>query len=169
MKYVFTWKEQFKYFLISIFIALMIYDLISISLDKLSYSILNITAGNTAIISYYSFLFLSLIIITVFHELIHAAFYRFYGGKIKFGFKKYCPYTQEISNIAIDSYKFLVILFAPAVIISIVSLFIPHIGPLFLCLNLIGCSGDFYMGYLVLKFNDNCKIVDKSYGFDVIN
>lgn len=110
----------------------------------------------------------SIFIITSFHESIHAAFYLIYGGKIKLGFKKCCVYTQEISSKSIASHKFIIILLAPAIIISITSLLVPLIGLFLLCINLIGCSGDFYMSFLVLNFNEDSKIIDRSYGFDVV-
>jgi hypothetical protein len=36
-------------------------------------------------------------------------------------------------------------------------------------LNLLGSTGDIYMTIYLIRFNWRCKIVDRNYGFDVVD
>ncbi|MDP4147496.1 MAG: hypothetical protein Q8936_24010 [Bacillota bacterium] len=35
-------------------------------------------------------------------------------------------------------------------------------------INLLGSSGDIYMAFIMCKYDKNSKIIDKNYGFDVM-
>lgn len=113
---------------------------------------------------------LLMIPITLVHEIIHGISYRIFGGEIKFGFKGIYAYTQEISGIILHRTKFLVVLLAPVTTISLVSLFIPNniSGTIFL-LNLLGSIGDILMALYLCRSNRNSYIIDKNYGFDIVN
>lgn len=116
------------------------------------------------------FLIVIFILITLVHEFLHGAVYRLFGGKIRFGFKGLYAYAQETSGIALHRTKFLVVLLAPVTIISVISVFIPQgIGGIVFLLNLLGSTGDLLMALYLCKSNENSYVVDKSYGFDIIN
>ena len=104
------------------------------------------------------------------HELLHAIAYKIFGGKVRFGFKGIYAYTQEISERAFHRSAFLFILLAPVVFISLVSLLLPSsIGGLIFILNLLGSTGDLYMAFYLCRLKSNSYIIDKIYGFDIIN
>jgi hypothetical protein len=54
------------------------------------------------------------------------------------------------------------------VVISIFSPFIEWIGGMSWLINILGSSGDIYMASKLLKYKKGCKIIDRSYGFDVV-
>jgi len=92
-----------------------------------------------------------------------------FGGKVKFGFKGIYAYTMEISGKKMTRLQFLVVLLAPLTCISILSLlFAAWLGELIFYLNLIGSSGDIYMALFLCGFSYDSKIIDRSYGFDVV-
>ncbi|WP_346914167.1 DUF3267 domain-containing protein [Clostridium sp.] len=116
------------------------------------------------------FVFCIFIPITVVHELLHGSAYRLFGGKVKYGFKGLYAYAQETSSIALHRTQFLIVLLAPVTIISLGSVFIPGcIGYSILLFNLLGSIGDLIMAFYLCRSNKNSYIVDKSYGFDIIN
>lgn len=107
--------------------------------------------------------------ITLAHEIIHGIFYVTFGGKIKFGFKGICAYTQEISGIILHRTKFVIVLLAPVIIISVITLVITSsLGSLIFLLNFLGSTGDIIMAIYLCKSNCNSYIKDREYGFDVI-
>lgn len=115
------------------------------------------------------FLLLIFIPITFFHELLHGVIYKIFGGNVKYGFKGIYAYTQEISGIALHRTKFLLVLLTPLTVISLYSLLIPgYIGTLIFLLNLLGSTGDLLMAFYLCRSNENSYIIDRSYGFDVI-
>ena len=121
------------------------------------------------IINFYIYVLLFMIPISIVHEGIHGLLYKAFGGTVKYGFKGIYAYTQEISEIAIDRIKFLIILLAPLAVISIMTLFLPlWLGGMIFFLNLLGASGDLYMSYRLIRYDWNSKIVDRRYGFDVV-
>ena len=76
---------------------------------------------------------------------------------------------MEISGKEILRVKFLMISLAPLVAMSVLSLFLPLcVGGMIFLLNLMGASGDIYMSLFLCKFNYESKIIDRSYGFDVV-
>ncbi|WP_077848217.1 DUF3267 domain-containing protein [Clostridium puniceum] len=62
---------------------------------------------------------------SIVHEIIHGAAYKLFGGKVKFGFKGIYAYTMEISGKKITRLQFLIVLLAPLICISILSLLFP--------------------------------------------
>ena len=66
--------------------------------------------------------------------------------------------------------NFLIVLLAPFTVISIALVFIQRsIGGLVFLLNLLGSTGDLLMAFYLCRSSQNSYVVDKSYGFDVIN
>jgi Protein of unknown function (DUF3267). len=94
-----------------------------------------------------------------------------FGGKVRYGFKIIYAYTQEISEMPIQRYKFIIILLMPTLVISFASLLLPAwLGGMVFFLNLLGASGDIYMTLLLLlRYRNKCKIIDRRYGFDVVS
>ncbi len=125
--------------------------------------------------SYYTFdiiifLFCIFLPITFVHELLHGFAYMLFGGKVKYGFKGLYAYAQEISGITLHRTQFLIVLLAPVTIISLSSVFIPGcIGYSIFLLNLLGSTGDLLMAFYLCRSDKNCYIIDKSYGFDIVN
>ncbi|MBU3182039.1 DUF3267 domain-containing protein [Clostridium psychrophilum] len=121
------------------------------------------------IVNFYVYVLLLMIPISIVHEGIHGLVYKFFGGKVKYGFKGIYAYTQEISGMPIERTKFLIILLSPLAVISILTLFLPlWLGGMTFFLNLLGASGDLYMALKLIKYDSNSKIVDRIYGFDVV-
>ena len=109
-------------------------------------------------------------IIACIHELVHGFVYRIFGGKIRYGFKVIYAYAQEISGNPLHRTKFLFVLLAPVTIISLTSIFFTgNIGIIIFILNLLGSMGDLLMAFYLCKTNENSYIIDKEYGFDVID
>ena len=107
--------------------------------------------------------------ITMVHERTHGIVYTFFGGKVKYGFKGIYAYTQEISEKPIGRVEFLIVLLSPMVVISLLSLLLPiWIGGMVFILNALGSCGDLYMAITLSKYDWHSKIIDKSYGFDII-
>ena len=95
--------------------------------------------------------------------------YKLFGGKVKYGFKGIYAYTMETSGEEILRVKFLMVLLAPLVAMSVLSLFLPSwLGGMIFLLNLLGASGDIYMALFLCKFSYDSKIIDRIYGFDVM-
>ncbi len=105
----------------------------------------------------------------LFHEVIHALMYRFFGGRAKIGFKLIFAYTQETTRLAISSYKFVAILLSPLLVISSVAFLMNNwVGNLLFFFNLIGSTGDMIMAIVVMMYGRKGKIVDNPNGFDVV-
>lgn len=116
------------------------------------------------------FVFCIFVPITFMHELLHGSAYRLFDGKVTYGFKGLYAYAQEISGITLHKTEFIIVLLAPVTIISLGSAFIlGSIGYLIFLLNLLGSIGDFIMAFYLCKSNDSSYIIDKSYGFDVVD
>ena len=169
-----SFKVSWKFHLLSILMTLGIYFLLQnfvmnictvLLINNMIYRITGNLFFDNAI-----FLLLILIPINVVHEILHGCVYRIFGGKLKYGFNGIYAYTLEITGIALQRTRFLLVLLAPVTVISIISLFIPGvIGGLIFILNLSGSTGDILMALYLCKFNNNSYIIDRKYGFDVVN
>jgi hypothetical protein len=110
-----------------------------------------------------------MLFVTSAHELVHGYFFTIFGGKIKYGFKVLYAYTSETSGKSLSRTQFLVILLAPLTVISLAALAVNGWpGGLIFSLNLLGSSGDILMAFYLCRLDDNAKIIDREYGFDVI-
>lgn len=146
-----------KNFINNIFLALVINDVIC-----------NIT-GNV-LVDTVILLIMFFVPITAVHELLHGSAYKLFGGKVKYGFKIIYAYTQETSGIVLHRTKFLMVLLAPVTIISAISLLVPgYISEIIFTLNFLGSLGDFVMAFYLCKSNENSYIIDRKYGFDIVD
>lgn len=165
MSFKVSWKLHIACFILGYMICIIQQD--SIANVLLRARFIHIT-GN-GLIDIYLLTFVVFTPITFIHELLHGAAYRVFGGKVKFGFKGIYAYAQETTGMILHRTKFLIVLLAPVTVISIVSLIIPRsIGYSIFLLNLLGSTGDFLMAVYLCRGNVNSYIVDKNYGFDVI-
>lgn len=118
----------------------------------------------------YIYIILLLVPISIVHELFHGLAYRLFGGKVKYGFRGIYAYTKEISGRAIWRSFFLIVLLSPLAAISIISLALGRwMGSMIFMLNLFGSSGDIYMALTLIRCSSESRIIDRSYGFDVLN
>lgn len=170
MSFKVSWKVHILCFIISCIFCLITKNSISdLFMVLLSQNNIIYFKGNV-LMNVIIFLIIIFILITVVHELLHGICYRLFGGKVKFGFKGLYAYTQETSGIALYRTKFLLVLLAPVTIISMASVLLPtSIGGIVFLLNLLGSTGDLLMSFYLCKSNENSYVVDRSYGFDIIN
>ena len=169
MSFRLTNKVHLWCLVLSVIITVLLYPIFIGGLESLILSDYILSPTKSIMINYYIIIFLMIAFVTILHEGIHGAFYILFGGKVKFGVKKLCVYTQEISGIPINKLKFLIVLLSPAIIISLLSFIMPYsIGMSILVFNLVGCSGDFYMSFYIMRLPKKCSIVDRSYGFDIV-
>lgn len=169
-----SFKVTWKFHLLSILMTIGIYFLLQNCVINICTVLLinNMIYSFTGNSFFDNVIFLSLILIpiNIVHELLHGCVYRIFGGKLKYGFNGIYAYTLETTGISLLRIKFLLVLLAPVTVISIISLFIPGVmGGLIFILNLSGSTGDILMALYLCKFNNNCYIIDRKYGFDVVN
>lgn len=169
MSFKVSWKTHVLCLVMTFLICFIMHDcLVNISTGLIiNNAIINIT-GNLLLDEIILFL-LIFIPLNIVHELLHGSIYRLFGGKVKYGFKGICAYTQEISGIILHRNKFLLVLLAPVTVISIISTLIPgEIGGIVYFVNIAGSTGDILMALYLCKCNENSYIIDREYGFDVI-
>ncbi|MFA9398529.1 MAG: DUF3267 domain-containing protein [Clostridiaceae bacterium] len=170
MSFKISWKIHVLSLLMQLVFGLLMVDCIdSIFFEfTMNNNIFYIT--NNILLNFMIFVVVLFIPITIVHEGIHGMTYKIFGGRVKFGFKGIYAYTEEVSGVSIHRTKFLIILLTPLIVISILSLFIPGpIGSLIFILNLFGSAGDILMAFSLCKTREYSYIVDKDYGFDIIN
>lgn len=170
MSFKVTWKLHILCFLVVFITCLITHDyIINLFIDLLLGNKIIQFTGNT-VIDLMTFIVIIFIPITIVHEFIHGSTYKLFGGSVKYGFKGIYAYSQETSGIALHRTKFLIVLLSPVTVISIVSLFIPmRMGEIIFLLNLLGSIGDLLMTVYLCKSNPNSYILDKKYGFDIID
>jgi len=121
------------------------------------------------VVNFYMYTLLLMIPIVIVHEGIHGLVFKLFGGKVKFGFKGIYAYTMETSGKPIERIKFIIILLSPLVFITIACLiFYNMVTGLILLLNLIGATGDIYMTIVLMGCDNNTKVIDRSYGIDLV-
>jgi hypothetical protein len=155
-------------FIFALLISLSMMDLIndSYTIILIDSSIFNFTKDFT--INSVILVVLLMIPITLVHEALHGLSYKFFGGRVRFGFKVIYAYCQEVSAIKLHRTKSLITLLAPVTIISLFSLLLPAgLGGMIFILNLVGSTGDLYMSFYLTRFSSS-YILDRNYGFDVI-
>ena len=168
MSFKLTWRSQVICILISLALVIIMYSVVDSILFK--YFVQGFLDLKYAYIEFVISISLLMIPVTIVHEAVHGAAYKLFGGKVRFGFKGIYAYTQEISGKAIVRAKFLIVLLSPLVVISVLSLLLPTwLGGMVFLLNLLGASGDIYMSLYLCKFGKDSKIIDRKYGFDVLN
>lgn len=169
MSFKVTFKTRIMYLFVAAMIALILFNTeVSIFENLFSKSFI-LYPTKHLIINLYLYKTLLMIPICFIHELIHALLFSIYGGKIIFEFKGLMLCSVEKSGIAIDRQKYLIILLSPLVIISLISLLLPPwLGGIFFILNIVESSADIYKAINLCLVNWDCKIVYKSYGYDVV-
>ena len=169
MSFKISYKTHIICFLIGLLITMFLGKVVDIILINYIIAITPYLPGCNIIIKFYGFIIILLIPIVLIHELIHGTIYTIFGGKVRYGFKGVYAYTQEISENPIEKKKFALILLAPLIIISPITILAPNwIGGIIFLLNLLGSSGDIYMAITLFKYPVHSKIIDRSYGYDVI-
>lgn len=169
MTFKITWRTHLACFVISLIISLGFADIIyTSSLNLLTnYGLFNIY--DNFFIDSSLLIVVIMVPIIMLHEALHGMCYILFGGRVKYGFKFIYAYCQEVSEMKLQRTKFLVILLAPVTIISLLSLLLPvNFGALVFILNLVGSTGDLLMSFYLIRFGYNSYIIDRAYGFDVI-
>lgn len=168
MSFKITLKEHLILSLMATLIILALLKPLDQSLEYMfSSGVLPRATGNE-LINFYIFLAISALILTIIHELFHAAVFKSYGGKVKIGFKFAFAYTQEISELALSRIQFLCVLMSPLIIISVATMLMPiWLGTIVFVMNLAGSVGDLYMAFYLCKQKSDSKYIDNKFGFTV--
>lgn len=169
MSFRITWKVHLKCVLMSLIFIIFYYNPTNRIIGNFFGNSFIFYPTKYLIVNFYLYVILLMVPITIVHEVTHGFIYTIFGGKVKYGFKGIYAYTQEISKKPIDRIEFLVVLLCPMVIISVLSLLLPiEIGGMVFILNALGSCGDLYMAIALSKCGSHSRIIDRSYGFDVI-
>lgn len=169
MSFKVSWKLHSLSAVTSVFICLLFKESLIIAITEIMLAIAFIKIGENYVVSYLVLVGGSLFLTTFVHEILHGLMYILFGGKVKFGLKLICAYTVETSGIILHRTKFLIVLLAPLTIISLLSLFLGSgFGGLIFIFNLLGSTGDLMMAFYLCKGNERSYIIDRDYGFDVI-
>jgi hypothetical protein len=169
MSYKISWKLHVSSNILAILMTIPLYNFIN-SINKCFCSSSYIFSPTKFIlVNYYIYILILLIVVTILHELIHGLIYKLLGGKIKFGFRVIYAYTQEISGLQIKRNYFIVVLLAPLIILTCICLFFDnYLTNMGFIINLLGSSGDIIMAATVIRYSNKSKIIDKSYGYEVV-
>lgn len=169
MSFKITWKTHLICFVIALVLAKSMDKIMDIMINSLFDKSLIFYPTPNLIVNFYVYMMIFMIVILVIHEWIHGITYRLFGWKVKYGFKIIYAYTHEISELPLEKTKFLIVLLAPVTIMSLATLFLPAwMGSTIYILNLLGSTGDLYMSFYLLKYTRDIRIIDRTYGFDVI-
>lgn len=162
-----TWKTHIICILISLSVVLIFHGSITEMMESfILHGMPEIPSGNI-VLNFYIWLFTLTMVVSVIHELVHGFMYRMLGGRVKFGFRFIYAYTREISGLRMKRYEFILILLSPLFSISIFSYPLGYAGKMIFLINLLGSSGDAYMAVIAARKGKGCRIVDRSYGFDI--
>ena len=162
-----NYKIQFRCFILALVFTVMLNRMVTESQNTFIEKVLDYGIENNEVILYTLFNMLLLLPIIIIHELIHAIFYKIFGGKVIFGIMGLNVYTREISGISISRNKFLIVLLAPVTIISLICMIIhTWICPYIYILSVLGASSDIYMAFSLIKLNSDAKIYDREYGYE---
>lgn len=163
-------NTHFMSFLICILCAVFLYSAMSNLIRDMLGSEFIVYPTPYLLLNSYIYIILLIIPISVIHELLHGLAYRMFGGKVIYGFRGIYAYTREISGKSISRSLFLIVLLFPLAAISVISLSLGRwLGGMIFILNLFGSSGDIYMAILLSGYGSDSMIIDRTYGFDVIN
>lgn len=169
MSFKITWKTHLICLLLALALTSAMGNIIDIILGSFFSEDIILYPTHNYVVNFYIDIMIFMIPISIVHELIHGMAYKFFGGRVKYGFKIIYAYTQEISELALERYQFLIVLLAPVVIISLISLFLPAwLGGMIYFLNLLGSIGDIYMSFVLCRYRYDSRIIDRKYGFDIV-
>ncbi len=163
-----TWRSRLFSILVTIAFFLSIHRVVgTIIFNYVSQSF--ISSGNLVVNFGVSIVLLT-VLNSIVYNLIRGTVYKFFGGKVTFGFKGIYAYIEETSGISLIKADFLIVLLAPLVIISCISLLLPvWLGSVLLILNFIGSLKDISRSFALCKFSYDIKIIGMNYGFDVVD
>ncbi|AWK52749.1 hypothetical protein DIC82_17880 [Clostridium beijerinckii] len=169
MSFKLTWKSHVICILISVILVFIMNPIFDEILSYLFYQNIIYYPTNNLIVNFCIYIMVLMVPISIVHEGVHGIAYKLFGGKVKYGFKGIYAYTMEVSGKKITRLQFLIVLLGPLIVISILSLLLPvFIGGMIFFLNIIGASGDIYMALFLCRFSYDSRIIDRSYGFDVL-
>jgi hypothetical protein len=170
MSFKLTWRSHIVCNVIAAVMALLIKPTMEQCIENYIMEFVNFISVDLLMVGFYISILLLMIPISIVHESLHGIIYRLFGGKVKYGFKGLYAYTLETSGLAVERVKFLIVLLTPLSIISLLSLLLPTwLGGMVFILNLLGASGDIYMSLYLATFSHETSIIDRAYGFDVVN
>ena len=110
MSFKITWKTHILCAVLGYTIASLVRPIINHILDEYMNETLVLFPTHYILINLLLQVIVVLIPLTIVHEMIHGAMYKLFGGKVKYGFKGFYAYTQEVSELPILRTKFLIIL-----------------------------------------------------------
>lgn len=169
MSFKLSWRTHIICFFMSLFLTFLLGNTKYTIIENFIMEIYPLYPEKFLILTFFLSVILLLIPMIAVHEAIHGITYTIFGGRVKYGFKGIYAYTMEVSEKPIERTKFLIVLLMPVIIISLLSMLLPSwLGGIIYFLNLLGSTGDLYMAILLIKLDNNSKIIDKSYGFDVV-
>lgn len=170
MSFKVSWKMHVICFLMTILICYIMKDLlINTTIGLIINNVIFKITGNL-VFDEMIFYILIFIPINIVHELLHGCVHKLFGGKVRYGFKGLYAYTLETSGITLQRTQFLLVLLTPITVISMISVLIPgEIGSIVYLLNIAGSTGDILMALFLCKFNKDSYIIDREYGFYVVN
>ena len=170
MSFKITWKTHLICLILAIVLVYAMGSVVGIILNSFFSSKIILYLTKNYVINFYVNIVFLMIPITIVHEIIHGIAYKIFGRKVKYGFKVIYAYTAETSGEPMGRTKFLIVLLAPVIVISILSVILPvWLGGMVYFLNLLGSIGDLYMAFALCRYRYDSKIIDREYGFDVIN
>lgn len=172
MSFHLNWKSHIKIYIIAFIISFILRKQVEVMVIQIAIYIYE-TTGISINLFYLLWVFLYLAVlmvpITLLHEGLHSLVHLAYGGRVKIGFKSIYAYCQELSGIELTRTQFLIVLLAPVTFISALCMLLPYKwGLIVFILNLLGSSGDLYMALWLCRVKSAARIVDRSYGFDVL-
>jgi hypothetical protein len=169
MSYKISWRLHVACNILAILISIPLYNFINSINERFCYSRYSYFPTKFILVNYYFYILIILIVVTILHEMIHGITYKLLGGKIKFGYKIIYAYTQEISGLQIKRNYFILVLLAPLLTLTIICLcFNNYFANMSLVINIMGSTGDIIMAATILRYSNNSKFIDRSYGYDII-
>lgn len=164
-----TWKLHAKSALLASLMTIILYKPISGALLSLCLSEFAIYPTQSMSANVFIGILLILLPVIFLHEGIHGCCYRIFGGKVNYGMRWGFAYCQEVSGKPLTLTQFMMVLLTPLTILSVASIFINGwLGIMVYSLNVLGSAGDLMLALEICKLSYKSRIVDRSYGFDVI-
>lgn len=120
------------------------------------------------------FVFLVPFAVVLAHELMHAAAYKIFGAKLKFGYKHFSIYLTDISGTLFTLQQMTIIMLFPLVSLTAITIIVANIlqQRLFLFLlailiNVAGSIGDILLLTYILFKGRACRVKDEKNGFSL--
>lgn len=159
-------STHIKCYAISVIITCIFYRQVTEQMYKIFTA--NFLSYEKPILAFTVFMMALMIAVAFVHELLHGMSYSILGGKVKIGFKVMYFYAMEVSGLEVKSGEFMFVLLTPITLITILSLLFGDIGKIICFVNIVGSSGDACMATFLAIYGRGFNIVDRKYGFDMI-